>query len=215
MIKNPPNPRANLESQHHTLIGKTGSGKTQFLRQRSGIPEKGARVVLFDPSRDHAKGTHYFNQRADFARALSQADASGKGFRIAYDGDRSPEVYEWWCKCCIAILDGRKMTYMLTEELAAVSKNANKALPHHQWLMNESRKYGGVYIATTQFPTMVSKAVYYNSRYVTIGMLAPDLVPRYARNFGIPAAELAALKPLEFIQWSGAEWKKIKINYRR
>ncbi len=219
MIKQPPNPNTELPNRHTTALGLTGAGKSQVIKQKSCIPKSGARVVLFDPSRDHpgtqASRTHYFSDRAEFARALAKADQSGRGFRIGYDGQRSPEIYDWWCACCIAILDGRKLTYMLTEELARVSKNAGAALEHHQFLLNESRKYGGIYVCTTQFPARISKDVYDNSGVVFFGRTAPRLQSRFAAEFGLDQNKLAGLENLQFLRWEGGNIEFLQIPYEK
>lgn len=214
MIHNPPHPNPDLPNRHTAAIGLTGSGKSQVIKQLV-LPPSGVRTVLFDPSRDHRAGTHYYSSRSAFARALAAANASGRGFRVAYDGVRSPEIYEWWCECCIAVLDGRKVTYMMTEELAAVSRGPGKALPAHQWLMNESRKYGGVYLCTTQFPAQISKAVYDNSGCVYLGKQPPRLQRQFSDQFGIPLDDLKGLQDLEFMRWTAGKVDRVKLQYKK
>lgn len=196
-------------------MGLTGSGKSQVIKQSGIVPVSGVRTVLFDPSRDHAKGTHYYNTRSAFAKALAQANASGKGFRIGYDGLRSASVYEWWCQCCIAILDGSRPTYMITEELGAVSAHAGEALPAHKFLLAESRKYGGVYLAATQFPARISKDVYDNCDTIYFGRQAPRLRSQFARDFGLDYDILCRLENLQFIKYHAGHSEFLKISYQR
>lgn len=219
LIHNPPNERADRPNKHTLAIGISGSGKSQVLRQKSPIPERGARVVLFDPSRDHAgtkaSPTHYYSNRSEFAAALAEADASGKGFRVGYDGPRTAEIYEWWCMCCHAIMDGNKETYMLTEELGRVSQGAGEAMPYHGWVMSESRKYGGIYVAASQFPARISKDVYDNAGVIWFGQQPPRLIGQLSRDFNIDRDQLQALKKLEFIRWTEQESEKVTIQYKK
>lgn len=215
MIVNPPNPRPELPNRHTLAIGLTGSGKSQVMKQKAPIPKSGARVVLFDPSRDHSKGVHYYSNRAQFARALIEANARGKGFRIGYDGVRSPEIYDWWCGCCIALLDGKKELYMMTEELAGVSLHSGRAMTNHRFLLNESRKYGGVYCATTQFPARISKDVYDNAGTIFFGKTAPRLQSQFSADFGLEPVEFKNLQNLEFLRWEGGKVDFMKINYQK
>lgn len=213
MFKLPPNPDTSLPNRHLLAMGLTGSGKSQIIKNSDDVPPSGVRTVLFDPSRDHSKGTHYYNNRADFARALAAANASGRGFRVGYDGMRSPEIYDWWCECCIAILDGKKTTYMVSEELGAVSKNAAQALPAHKFLLTESRKYGGVYVGTTQFPARISKDVYDNVNTIYFGRQSMRLVNQFARDFGLPYDTLKSLPKLHFIRWSEGNVDFLKLQF--
>lgn len=216
LISAPPNEDHSLPSKHQIYLGVTGSGKTQACRQLSGIPPKGARVILFDPSHDHPAGTVYFSNRADFARALAQADASGKGFRIGYDGPKSPDIHEWWCRCVHAVLDGKKLTYTITEELGRVSIGAAGTTPYHGWLINEGRKYGLIYHATTQFPARISKDVYDNAAVIYFGMQPPRLQRLFARDYNLDFEALQGLGELEFLRWQqrGAVSEKVKLSYR-
>jgi len=193
----------------------TGSGKSQVLKQKGEVPAKGARVVLFDPSRDHAKGTVYYDNRAAFARALKAANASGAGFRIGYDGVRSVEIHEWWCKCVIAILDGKKTTYTITEELARVSLGAGVTTEAHGWLLNEGRKYGLIYHATSQFPARISKDVYDNAGIIYFGRQPPRLQKTFSNDFGLDYDELKALENLQFMRWDQGKIENLKINYQK
>jgi len=196
-------------------MGLTGSGKSNALRQYSGVPKSGARVVLFDPARDHSEGTHYYQSQSAFARALAEADASGRGYRVGYDGMVSPDIYEWWCRCCIAVLDSKRPLYMITEELAAASRGPGRAMTAHSWLMNQSRKYNGVYLCTTQFPARVSKDVYDNMGVVWFGRTSPRLQRQFVADFGLDPAQFAALQNLEFIRWSGGKTDLIRMQYQK
>jgi energy-coupling factor transporter ATP-binding protein EcfA2 len=215
MIKQPPNENPSLENLYTMYLGVTGSGKSQALKQCSGIPETGARVVLFDPSKDHPKGTLYYSDRAEFARALDAANSSGRGFRIAYSGVRSVEIYEWWCRCVHAILDGNKITYTITEELGRVALGSGKTTPYHGWLLNEGRKYGVRYHATSQFPARISKDVYDNSGIIYFGMQPPRLRKLFAGDFGLDLGQLTNLGALEFLRWQlVGDTEFVKLAYR-
>ena len=215
MIRNPSKAHPSLPNKHALYIGLTGSGKSQALKAKSGIPQKGARLVLFDPSKDHAKGVTYYDDRAQFARALAKANASGRGFRIGYSGVRSVDIHEWFCQCVHAILNCNKLTYVICEELGRVSKSSNKTTPYHEWLINEGRKYGLIYHCTTQFPARISKDVYDNAEVIFFGKQPARLHKQFCQQFGLNLEELRSLGALEFLRWQGEESKKIKISYQK
>ncbi len=190
------NENPTLQNRNTLYLGRSGTGKSQALKQNAEVPETGARVVLFDPNCDHA--AHRYASRSDFARALARANSSGKGFRVAYTGDASPDVHEWWCQCVLAVLDGERRTFVLDEEIASSCSRPGTADPYFRRLLNQGRKYGMRYHGTSQRPQEIPKTAYENCPVLYVGALKQHSARYLAREIGVSADEVAALEPLTF-----------------
>lgn len=214
MAKNP-NPK--LPNEHTLYVGKSGSGKSQALKQNSALPAKGVRCLLWDVSQDHDKGTRYYSDKAKFLGAVKKAVASGKGFRLGWDGDSSPETFEWFAAVVWAILDGNKPTYVVIEELARVVTTAGKADPNLRKLYNEGRKYGARNHAVTQRPQEIPKTVFDQCERFFVGQQKSNNIAKFADILDVPVLEVKALMPLQF--WyldesSGQLASKTQLKYK-
>lgn len=211
----------NQNTQHpnrNTLyLARSGGGKSQAMAQNPEIPKSGARVLLWDLSHDH-KAVHIDN-RVAYVRAVQKALASGKGFRLAYSGNGGPENFEWWCQVVWAALDGDYLTYVLVEELSAVCASVAKASPNAAVLLNQMRKYGGVFHGTSQKPQEISKTFYDQCEILHIGKQRGALVKKFARDLGIAEAEIEALNELEFWRLdpkkNGGNPEKYRLKYKK
>lgn len=218
------NPRPKLPNLSTLYLARTGGGKSQALKQNPAIPaaNQGARVILWDPARDHEKldgrklGTNYYSDRIEFLRVLSRAHESGKGYRIAYDGERSVDLFEWFCRVVWAVLDGRWPTFVLVEELNAVCPHSAEAPPDHARLVREGRKYGLQFHATSQRPQEISKTDFENCATWWIGPQKAGSVQRFSKELGVPEPQIRALQPLQFFVWHEAdlEPKRVNLAYR-
>lgn len=210
------NERPDLPNRNTMYLGRSGAGKSQALKQNPEIPASGVRVVLFDPNCDHP--AHRYADRAAFARALAKAEASGKGFRIAFTGAASPDVHEWWCQCVCAILDGEKLTYVIDEEIASSCSRAGTADPAFRRLLNQGRKYGMRYHGTSQRPQEVPKTAYENCQVLFVGALKQHSAKYLARELSVGAESISALENLEFFcldEAAGREPVRKKLQYRK
>lgn len=178
---------------------------------------KGARVLLWDPDEDH-KGAHYTNWRS-FVQAVKAGLKSGKGFRLAWAGDVTEELFEKFCAVCWAVLDGERELHILIEELADVQK-AGKAGHWFGQLCRKSRKYGGVIHWTTQRSQEISKTVFSQTDNFYIGFpsraATPQQVAELARLVGADggADALRKLQPLEFYSLRRGKTELKKLNYK-
>lgn len=212
------NPDTSLQNENTLYIAMSGGGKSQALLQNPAIPKSGARVVMWDTNNDH-RGRHY-SKIGDFVRALDRANRenwrTGAGFRIGYDGPDTLEAYDIFCHAVMAILDGRKKTFVIVEELSAVCTHAGKARPAPAKMLNQCRKYGGVFHGTTQKPTEISKTYYSQCPVKFIGQqeTAAD-IKKVCADCGLQPADVAALQQLQFIKKHGQESEKIELNYIR
>lgn len=212
------NPNGQLPNEHTMYLGRTGSGKSEALRQNRFMPKRGVRCILWDLSRDHSKGTRYFSDKNKFIDALAKCVKSGKGFRIGWDGEGGPDNHEWWCKVVRSVLDGNKITYAINEELAACVKTSAKAAPALQWLQNEGRKYGLRMNTVSQFPTEIPKTVYKNAARFFVGGQSGSSIKAFAELLDCPVEELKSLTPWEFIYFdrdSGQEAFRVELKGRR
>lgn len=209
------NPDPSLPNRHALVAGATGSGKSQVMRQKLLPQGFGHRVLLWDPDEDH-RGTR-FTDRAAYARAVRQALASGKGFRLAWSGRGDVATFEWWCQVVWAALDGRHLTYIGIEELADVSPSVGKASPAFGELLRKGRKYGAVLAMATQRGAEVSKTCWTQVAEKWIGQQQGGDVARMAREADVAESDLRALKPLEFFRKpAGADpAERIKLRYRK
>ena len=206
-----------LPNRNTLYIARSGGGKSQALGQSAEIPKTKARVILWDPNNDHKASQ--FDNRKDFARAIATGLKTGKGFRIAYTGTPSPEIFEWWCAVVWEALDGSRLLYAVAEELSAVCMNAAKAGPNAARLMNQGRKYGLHFHGTTQKPQEIYKTFYDQSEVFYIGQQRGAAVDKFAKDLGIDRAEVQALKPLQFWRLdpkkNDGEPEKIALKYRK
>lgn len=210
------NPNPKHPNQHSLYLGKSGSGKSQALKQNKTLPKRGVRCLLWDTSHDHEKGTTYYSNKAEFTKAVKRGVLSGKGFRIGWDGDSDPSVFEWFCSVAWAILDGGKLTYVVIEELARCVTTVSKADPQLRKLYNEGRKYGAIIHAVTQRPQEIPKTVYDQTERFVIGQQKSTNIKRFAEVLDIPQEQIKGLKPLEF--WffdesNGQPASKIQLKY--
>ena len=210
------NPNPGLNNRNTLYIARSGGGKSQALKQSPAIPLSGVLVLLYDPNEDHR--ANRYTTKAGFGRAVLAAIKSGRGCRVAYVGGFGESDHEWFCQFVFSVLDGRRLTYVIDEELGAAGERTGKAARHHARLMNQGRKFGLVYHGVVQFPTELPKTVYRNCEVKYVGPLDNDTATRIAREVGIPAAKISAQKPLQF--WvsdpaHGFEPRQIQLTYKK
>lgn len=181
-------------------LGRSGSGKSQALKQNPKIPRSGARVLLWDPSHDHK--AHHIDSKTAYAKAVREAIASGKPFRLAFSGVKDAvKDHEWWCSVVWAALDGNHKTYVIDEELSASSVSTAKAEPEAARLLNQGRKYGMEFHGVAQVPTEIPKTYYNQAEVIYIGQQRGDQLKKSASLLGFEKKEmekLTSLQPLQF-----------------
>lgn len=216
MKYSPKNPNSSLVSQHALYVAYTGGGKSVLLRNHLAQLGRDARVILWDQPEDHT-GLHC-DTKQKFIKALKAARKRGGGYRIAFSGMADIANYEWFCEVVWSILDGGHLTYMVVEEVAGVSPNANEASPNAKRLMYEGRKYGLVFMGTTQKPQATSKTYYDMCAIKYIGQQKTiKMCKRMAEEIGMDDPNvIRSLEPLEFFHDDGTvrEPQKIKAKYR-
>lgn len=192
------NPDTSHGNFHCMVSAASGGGKSQIIGQRLLPKGPGHRVLLWDPDEDYKASR--FEDRASYAKAVRQALASGKGFRLAFSGRPSVSNFEWWCSVVWAALDGSKITHVVIEELADVSPSAGKALPAFGELLRKGRKYGARLIMATQRGSEIPKTAWTQVGVKYIGQQEAGDRVRMAKEAGLAEAQIAILQPLQFYQ---------------
>lgn len=211
MAIKPDTSRANKNTLY---LACSGGGKSQALFQNKEVPYRGARVLLWDIDHDHR--CHRYETLAEFKRAVIAGVKSGRGFRIGYSGADTVENFERFCAIVWAALDGRRVTYIVIEELADVSPSAAKATPEFGRLLRKGRKFGAQLHITSQRGTEIAKTCYTQCKIKFVGQQEGEDVPRMAKVAGVSPEQIQALGELHFYKKeAGPEpGRLIKLKYK-
>lgn len=213
------NPRPERPNKGCLYLAKPGGGKSQAMKQNPYLPKSGVRTLLIDPAHDqNLPGTVYISDRAEYARHVAKAVARGAGFRLAYDGPRSPEIAEWWFQVAWAIADGRRDTYLLIEELARICPNPGEAPYWHNLTLEEGRKYGLIYHATSQRPQSITKTAYHNVNNYLIGVQHQSNAKTMAELADVDVNDIKSLQEMQFFTnhpWPRHQSRKLQLKYQK
>lgn len=214
----PVNPNPSLSARHTLYLATTGGGKSQAVLQNPAIPwrQKTARIVMWDQAGDYP-GLHC-DTRAGFIRHLRAGIAGGGGFRVAFSGPATVENFEWWCEVVWSILDGNHDTHIIAEELSGVCPSAGKATPNAAILLNQSRKFGGIFHGISQKPQEVAKTYYDQAALKYVGQQKGAAMRRkMAGEIGVTPDQVAALEPLQFFKDDGSakEPDIVTLKYKK
>lgn len=209
------NPRPALPNRNSLYLGRSGSGKSQALKQNP-IIMPGSRVALWDPNEDHP--CQGYATMSAFIAALTEADRISKGrmcgFRIGYTGPDTMAAYLLWCKAVSAILDGRVFTHLIAEELSTVSSGTGKAPLPAVKLLNQCRKYGGIFHGTSQKPQEINKTYFDQCENLWIGAQKTLRQRRIvAEEIGVDPKEIGQLQPLQFYHDDGRTVTLKRLRY--
>ena len=206
------------KNRHTLTLGMTGSGKTHWLINHPLVKKRGGRLLVWDPYESH--NVHYAKTRAEFARMVSAAVQSGKGFRLGLAVNPTESAFEFFCQVCWAALDGRKDTVILPEELGDVARSG-KASPAWGRLVRVGRKYGAILMPTTQRPQEIDKTLFTQVGRVWVGLVSPYDQTYVEKNTGLERGSLQTIKPESYkfayvhghnVQWGGPGMKKVRTE---
>lgn len=149
-------------------------------------------------------------------RALAAGHKSGRGFRLAYTGDASPDAFEVWAHGVWEILDGRRETYLMIEEYSDCCPGPGPLRPnsafYHRRLWTQGRKYGGIIHATSQRPQLISKDALGNAGIIWASSMDLSAAKRIAAEIDVNHDELRRCQVGEFFyRNNGAQAEKIKV----
>lgn len=210
------NPNPSRENKNTLYLAVSGGGKSQALKQNKEVPRRGVRHLLFDPNHDH-KATRVKGDARKFAQVVAKAIKSGKGFRLAWDVEPTPENLDAFCHVVYLALDGRHETFVTCEEIAAASESAGRATTWARRLMNEGRKYGLVFHGTSQKPQEIPKTFYDQCPHKWVGQqMTRNQRRKMADEIGATVDDIASLESLEFLVSDGSAKapRRVQLTYK-
>lgn len=203
------NPNNRHAGRHALFLGMTGSGKSVMMRQELRKRRSG-RVIYWDTNREHS--ATYASSRGEWLALLQRLAAGERLGAIGYaPAVPTPAEWQWFSRSVWAVLDGKRETLVVAEEMAAVCKGSGKAQDAAGILINQGRKYGLVFWGTSQRPQEIEKTYYTNAAFVFVGQQSGAAMQRkMADEVGVTPADIASLKKLEFWKRSpGAQAVKV------
>lgn len=209
----PKNPNTKLENRHVCVIGSSGAGKSQVLKNL--IPGRGVRVLAWDPDEDH-KVSH-FGSVTEWAKHVLAALKSGKAFRLGVRDGTNRKEFERFCQGAFDALDGNHETHVILEEAARYTQGSGPADEHLGNLLQRGRKYGAICWTVGQRAAELPTTVRRLSDTVMVGYVAPDDRKAAADLLGISPEKVAEIEPgkLEFwIRVPGKEPVKKRFKYK-
>jgi len=177
----------------HTLVlGTSGSGKTQACKNL--ISQSGIRFVAFDPEGEHTKNG--FDSFKEFSAVLKKADISGKPYRLAYTGATCEKDFERFCEAVWDVLDGRKETYVLLEEVGQFTESSGPAMKKFRNLLLRGRKYGAIVYTVAQRPAEIPSTARQQSTFRYVGLMDGEDDAKAAAKFAdVTAQKLLDIEP--------------------
>lgn len=209
------NENTHHKNNHTMYLAQSGYGKSQTLIRRGNLfNATGNRILLWDTNKDHKADR--FEKLSDLARAVKVANKSGRGFRLAYSGEPSPDAFEIWSEIYWNILDGNKITYACIEEYSDCCRGAGLLSQrqdfYHRRLWTQGRKYGGIIHATSQRPQLISKDALGNAGIIYASYMDLSAAKRVAAEMDINFMDLKSCKVGEFFyRNNGSIAEKIKV----
>lgn len=213
MAKNPKESRSN---KHTLAMGISGAGKSYWLANHPWVKKSGVKMLVWDPYQSH--DCHYIESRAKFAKEVSQALKSRRGFRLGLSVHPTPDNFEWFCRVVWASLDGSRETVVMVEELADVAR-PGKAGPNWGQLIRVGRKYGAVLLVATQRPQEIEKTLFTQVSRKWAGLVSPYDSTYVEKHLGLERGSLQGIEPESYkfayvhgsnVQWGGPKMKKIR-----
>ncbi len=183
-----------LPNNHHLVISTSGGGKSTWLKARPEI-KRARRLLAWDPDEEY--NLPHYRSAPEFLAAVK---AAGSGpIRAALSVDPTREAFEWWAGVVFAVASSDRPSVALAEEIADVT-TVSKASKRWGMLCRRGRKYGVTIYAVTQRPEECDKTIYSQAAYKWVGFIEDEnTIKRVARVVKVPAEEVAALEPLQFI----------------
>lgn len=214
------NPNEEWVNEHTVYLADTGGGKGSMLRGNPSIPrpkDKG-RIICWDTAA--AYPGYFYNTRRGFIKGLESALNSGQGFSVGYMGGDAMDMvkeHEWWANVVWDVLDGDYRTHIIDEELIRTHSSMGKATGYAGLIMNESRKYGGVWHGTAQKPQEIPKTLISRSEVKYFGK-CDECDLNYLSKWLSNTDELLSLLPGEFYRKEAGNVEKgryAKVTIKR
>lgn len=176
------------------ILGASGSGKSTFIKREISKPAH-RRLLIWDPMKEY--GAH--GQAVDTAAGLVEA-LKGKRFALVFQPSTLPAArirqFDFLCRAALA---AGNLT-LVVEELRFVTTPSRAPLGWAQVCLT-GRHAGLTVFGASQRPASIDKDFLGNCSKVRTGRLTyPEDVKAVSAAARIPAAEIDALKPLEWIE---------------
>lgn len=172
------------------------------------------RVVLWDNNDDH-KADVRCSKLSDFFRNLAEAERSRKPYRVAYNGDAAPHIFEQWARGVWSILDGNRITRAIVEEYSDCCRGPGlldyQKDYHHRKLWTQGRKYGLILDVTSQRPQLISKDSLGNAGIIWAGHMDTSAAERIGKEIDVPWREIMACEVGEFFRKDQRSTEKIRV----
>ncbi len=189
------------------VLGASGSGKSTFMKREAG---RARRLLVWDPMREYAAVGQVCERLEDLIAGLR-----GKHFALVFQPSADPVLRQkqFGLFCRAAMATGNLC--LMVEELRFVTTPSRAPLGWAQVCLT-GRHAGLTVYASSQRPASIDKDFLGNCTRIRTGRLAyPEDVRAVARSTGIQDAEIAALKPLEWIEkdLSGGKITRGKLTF--
>lgn len=190
------NANTSHENRHIVVIGDTGAGKSQVLKNL--IPKTGARVLAFDPDEDH-KVNHFQSGQA-WAREVIKAAKSGKNYRLGWAGTNAKD-FERFCRAVFDVLDGNHLTWLILEEAAEFCGTSGPARDGFGNLQRRARKYGGICCTVGQRAAELPTTARRQAAVKYIGYVDQEDRKAAAALGGLTVEQIAEIEPNTLTFW--------------
>lgn len=187
-----------LENRHHLIIGRSGCGKSTWLRGNAELAGA-ARRVWWDPDEEHAAKVRV----RSVAELVAILTAAGDGpVDVALSTRATAEQFGFFCRAVWACASADRVTYVVVEELSRVT-SPNSAPEAWDILCTGSRKYGIRLWAVTHSPIGIHRAIYRQAEWKWISSL--DDPADLARIAPLVQAKVAELRSLAVTEKGGVK----------
>lgn len=178
-----------------TVTGASRSGKTLWTAQQVAA-EKNA--LVWDLLGEWS--ARYRCVRVASIGQLIDAVKSGKQQRLAFHCARQVEHFPAFCRVAWAWIRLTARGPLIVEETASVTQ-PGKAPPEWGDIIRMGLRYGHDIYPLTQRPAESDKTTFGNASVLHVGRaVTPGDRARVAEYLDVPASEVAALAPLQFIE---------------
>ena len=183
------------------VAGSTGSGKSAWVMQQVRLKP---RLLVWDSLGEWSnKGRVSSAPSLPVLAEVIRKDICGRTngrFAVGYTGLASREHFAVFCKLAWVWLRSRSGGALVVEELADVTSPA-KAPPSWGEICRKGRHFEAEVYAITQRPAESDKTIIGNAAAIHTGLMAFPRDRAYmAECLDVPVAELAALKPLQWVE---------------
>ena len=177
------------------VLGSSGSGKSTFIKRALARPKPG-RLLVWDPMREYGAFGETVTSLAGLTAGMGRAK-----FKMVFNPHANPQAmarqFDLFCRAALAAGD----LTMVVEELRFVTTPSRAPLGWAQVCLT-GRHSGLTVYGASQRPASIDKDFLGNATRVRSGCLTyPEDIRAVAKAMRVPESDLAALKPLEWVEF--------------